>query len=144
MRYLLEKRDHGICALCGVDTYELAKQFNLLPKGWPTPPERANFLEKHGIPLSRVLSDWWDADHIVPVIEGGGECTLENFRTLCIPCHKKVTKELRARLAKADALVRADTKDAARPLFELLQSANAEDLQTVTDASEERQQKTKP
>ena len=30
--------------------------------------------------------------------EGGGECGLENYRTLCIPCHKKVTKELLLRL----------------------------------------------
>lgn len=49
-------------------------------------------------------SDFWEADHIVPVIEGGGECDLANYRTLCIPCHRKVTAELRARLAaKAQA-----------------------------------------
>lgn len=42
----------------------------------------------------------WDADHIVPVAEGGGECDLENFRTLCHPCHKQATKELAGRLAR--------------------------------------------
>ena len=26
----------------------------------------------------------WDADHIVPVVEGGGECDLANMRTLCL------------------------------------------------------------
>lgn len=41
----------------------------------------------------------WEADHIVPVVEGGGECGLDNYRTLCIPCHKKETKALAARLA---------------------------------------------
>lgn len=42
----------------------------------------------------------WDADHIVPVIEGGGECDLENIRTLCHPCHKLETAKLAARRAK--------------------------------------------
>jgi len=34
----------------------------------------------------------WDADHIVPVKDGGGQCGMENLRTLCIMCHKNVTK----------------------------------------------------
>ena len=44
----------------------------------------------------------WDADHIVPVVEGGGECDLSNMRTLCIRCHRQVTVELlrRKRLTK--------------------------------------------
>ena len=41
----------------------------------------------------------WQADHIVAVVEGGGLCGLDNFRTLCTACHKKQTAELRARLA---------------------------------------------
>ena len=40
---------------------------------------------------------FWDADHIVPVVEGGGECDLANMRTLCLKCHKLVTAELRRR-----------------------------------------------
>ena len=35
----------------------------------------------------------WDRDHIIPVKNGGGNCGLDNLRTLCIKCHKKVTKE---------------------------------------------------
>jgi 5-methylcytosine-specific restriction protein A len=42
----------------------------------------------------------WDADHIIPVAEGGGECDIDNFRTLCHPCHKKVTAALAKRLAE--------------------------------------------
>ena len=41
----------------------------------------------------------WEADHIVPVIEGGGECGLEGIRTLCVFCHKSETAALRRRLA---------------------------------------------
>lgn len=35
----------------------------------------------------------WQADHIVPVFGGGGECDLINLRTLCTCCHQKVTSE---------------------------------------------------
>ena len=33
------------------------------------------------------------ADHIIPVADGGDEWDPENIRTLCVPCHKAVTKE---------------------------------------------------
>lgn len=46
-------------------------------------------------------SSGWDADHIVPVVEGGGQCGLENYRTLCHPCHKRATAELARRRAEA-------------------------------------------
>lgn len=39
----------------------------------------------------------WDADHIVPVVEGGGECDLSNIRTLCVNCHRAATLALRER-----------------------------------------------
>lgn len=48
-------------------------------------------------------SSGWDADHIVPVIEGGGLCGLENYRTLCHPCHKAATKALAGRRAEQRA-----------------------------------------
>lgn len=43
----------------------------------------------------------WDADHIVPVIEGGGECDLNNIRTLCLICHRRATARLRQRIRQA-------------------------------------------
>jgi 5-methylcytosine-specific restriction endonuclease McrA len=53
--------------------------------------------------LDRLLQnpkegDFWQADHIVPVAEGGGNCGLENFRTLCTPCHQNETQKLNHRL----------------------------------------------
>lgn len=51
----------------------------------------------HGIPASRKVwkrklgGGLWDADHIIPVREGGGSCGLDNIQTLCIPCHKHKT-----------------------------------------------------
>ncbi|HUW14746.1 MAG TPA: HNH endonuclease signature motif containing protein [Anaerolineae bacterium] len=41
----------------------------------------------------------WHADHIVPVVDGGGACGLDNLRTLCWRCHRSETRKLRRRLA---------------------------------------------
>ena len=40
----------------------------------------------------------WDADHIMPVMHGGGECDLSNIRTLCLRCHRTATTALRKRI----------------------------------------------
>ena len=45
----------------------------------------------------RAARPRWEADHIVPVAEGGGECGLENYRLLCRACHLRVTLAWRAR-----------------------------------------------
>jgi 5-methylcytosine-specific restriction endonuclease McrA len=47
---------------------------------------------------TKLRKTLWDADHIVPVIEGGGECDLENLRTLCLSCHRLAIEELRERM----------------------------------------------
>ena len=56
----------------------------------------------------------WDADHILPVTEGGGECDLDNIRTLCLRCHRSVTMQLRERIrrAKVAAMLAAESKRA--------------------------------
>src|SRR6202051_2228987 len=93
--YLREQvfsRDRGICAICGVDTrtayFELKRS--------------------RGAHRLRLLAHWhlkrinrktlWDADHVLPVVEGGGECDLDNIRTLCLNCHRLQTLDLRMRL----------------------------------------------
>jgi 5-methylcytosine-specific restriction enzyme A len=94
--YLREQvlnRDRGICALCGIDC-------------------RVAYLElrrSRGTHRLKLLARWglkrlnrktlWDADHIVPVAEGGGECDLDNIRSLCLICHRRQTAELRLRLS---------------------------------------------
>lgn len=40
------------------------------------------------------ITDNWQADHILPVIEGGAACDLSNFQTLCIKCHTEKTYKL--------------------------------------------------
>jgi 5-methylcytosine-specific restriction protein A len=46
-----------------------------------------------------VSGHHWQADHTVPVAEGGGLCGLEGYRTLCTPCHKRETAALAKRRA---------------------------------------------
>lgn len=85
-------RDHGICAICGTDTLA-AWLWIKRSRG----SVRARALQTWGLTrMSR--SSLWDADHVVPVVEGGGECDLSNIRTLCLKCHRQVTSALRARL----------------------------------------------
>lgn len=91
LREKVQERDKGVCALCRIDCIA---EWNRLRK-------------LRGIGRHKALAEWnltnrfrrslWDADHIVPVIEGGGECDLSNLRTLCLKCHRGVTAALRAR-----------------------------------------------
>jgi len=94
--YLREQvfaRDQGICAVCGISTESLRKEFRKLDYR-----ARRQFLKEW-----KLKEDWrrslWDADHLIPVAEGGGECDLANMRTLCLKCHRAATAELRKRLA---------------------------------------------
>ncbi len=50
---------------------------------------------------TRMRKSLWDADHILPVTEGGGECDVDNIRTLCLRCHRLVTAQLRERIRRA-------------------------------------------
>ncbi|WP_394354449.1 HNH endonuclease [Hymenobacter polaris] len=37
------------------------------------------------------ITDDWQADHILPVFEGGAACDISNFQTLCLDCHNEKT-----------------------------------------------------
>jgi 5-methylcytosine-specific restriction enzyme A len=96
LREKVFERDKGICALCGLNcTAELHRMKRL-----------------RGAARSKAMAEWglrgrkslWDADHIIPVVEGGGECDLSNMRTLCLKCHRQHTAELRERLRKSQNL----------------------------------------
>ncbi|HZT38014.1 MAG TPA: HNH endonuclease signature motif containing protein [Bryobacteraceae bacterium] len=93
--YLREQafeRDRGVCALCGMDCVAELRRLKRL-RG----RQRQTAWAAWGLRPGQRAS-LWDADHIVPVAEGGGECDLSNIRTLCIRCHREATRELRARL----------------------------------------------
>ncbi len=95
--YLREKvlaRDRGICAKCGVDTIALRRDMRKLDFA-----ARRQFLKKWNL-RENSRKSLWDADHIVPVAEGGGQCDLSNMRTLCLLCHREATAALRNRMKR--------------------------------------------
>lgn len=98
LREMVLKRDHGVCSECGVDTIAAYRKLKF-SRG----SSRTSQLEHWGL-RKRSRKSLWDADHIKPVAEGGGECDLDNVRTLCLRCHRSATQQLRARLRRARAL----------------------------------------
>ena len=90
--YLRERvfeRYRGVCAACGADT---AAEWNHLRR--QRGPARRVALARWGL-KSMSRRSLWDADHILPVSRGGGECDLSNLRTLCLRCHRTATAALR-------------------------------------------------
>jgi hypothetical protein len=103
VRKVVGERDHGICAKCGLDTVALGQRARQERRDLKEAGQfrGAVVLDGREVPLSRTL---WEADHIVPVLEGGGECGLENYRTLCLWCHKEATRKLHLRRRKQQVL----------------------------------------
>lgn len=64
-------------------------------RGW-NPPGLAELARdaRKAILVEFGLAPWWnrktfwDADHVVAVHQGGGECDLDNYQTLCVRCHQ--------------------------------------------------------
>lgn len=83
LRQRVLERDRGICAQCGVDCIAELRHIKRLRGA-----SRLKALAEWGMNKRKTL---WDADHIVPVSEGGGECDLSNMRTLCLKCHRQRT-----------------------------------------------------
>ncbi len=121
-RELVFDRDKGVCAICRCDTLRLEQWIKSLPTtGRLDLPHghRDRFvtgysgawLGRHRWRAVTLLGrlwrvslrgrmTYWDADHRVPVAEGGGSCDLDNLRTLCLRCHKHETDALKGRLAR--------------------------------------------
>ena len=122
VRHKLFDRDHGVCAICHLDGRALMKELEKLDdyvQDRPFKYQRAYDYEGAVLQNARLLARLnelhisvhrylhrkhqgiWDADHVVAVVEGGGECDLDNYRTLCLSCHHVATTALRRRRARA-------------------------------------------
>jgi len=95
LRESVFERDKGVCAQCGVDTVALRRDMRKLDYA-----ARRKFLKQWRLREGSRKS-LWDADHVVPVAEGGGQCDLSNMRTLCLLCHREATAALRKRLLRS-------------------------------------------
>ncbi len=105
VRGRLWKRDRGVCAQCGLDTDSITRRLIAMDRE----AKRAATLElaKLGFklkPYRSALYSLWEADHVVPLAEGGSY-SLDNIQTLCVPCHKEKTAEQAARKAKQRRLI---------------------------------------
>lgn len=102
VRQQVEARDRGVCAACGFPAgavHDLLRRARR--RSWKWWKALAEQFARAGAMSGYGYSDGhtWEADHIIPVSEGGGLCGLENYRTLCLRCHKKETAALKRRLA---------------------------------------------
>jgi 5-methylcytosine-specific restriction protein A len=109
LREQILQRDRGMCAHCGLDTIREHRKLKRA-RG----ESRMALIQHWGL-TRRMRKSLWDADHILPVTEGGGECDLDNIRTLCLRCHRTVTARLRERIrrAKVAAMLAMETGRAA-------------------------------
>ncbi|XP_073224307.1 uncharacterized protein [Cicer arietinum] len=98
LRQELFQIEQGVCTNCQLDCHKLVvhirplsleRRQGYIEKVAPKIAKRKKMLEK--LVNDPSEGNAWHADHIVPVYKGGGECNLENMRTLCVACHHDVT-----------------------------------------------------
>jgi 5-methylcytosine-specific restriction endonuclease McrA len=108
VRREVKKRDKGVCRLCGLNVIKAHREWRRAQP--PTSDRKAR-------KSWRAARPRWEADHIVPVADGGGECGLENYRLLCRPCHVRVTLEWRAnRVSSINAVTDSPSRRPALPV----------------------------
>jgi 5-methylcytosine-specific restriction endonuclease McrA len=105
VRGKLYERDHGICTRCGIDCQAVRAAVRDMWDRVECQAERQKwiggilrttvaFFAEHNLERHRTM---WEAHHKIAVVEGGGECGLDNYETLCVWCHKRETRELARR-----------------------------------------------
>ncbi|GMQ10847.1 hypothetical protein CsSME_00053692 [Camellia sinensis var. sinensis] len=117
LRQELFQIEQGICTNCQLNCHKLvehikplsyAKRLKYIEKAAPKLARRKKLLEK--LVRDPIEGNAWHADHIVPVYQGGGECRLENMRTLCVVCHADVTAAQCAQRRSARAKAKKQLK----------------------------------
>ncbi|KAL8559599.1 hypothetical protein ACOMHN_008310 [Nucella lapillus] len=105
---------HGVCQLCGLDAHTFFRQI----RDGADRKQRAEKInsskycklaaaQKKQMIARPYEGLFWHVDHIRPVWEGGGQCDMDNLRTLCTPCHLSVTAKQAAKRAQAHRLSKA-------------------------------------
>ncbi|KAL3575186.1 hypothetical protein D5086_023287 [Populus alba] len=119
LRQELFEIEHGVCTICQLDCHQLVRTIKPLSlerrreyieEVAPNVASQKKLLDKLANDPSE--GNAWHADHIVPVYRGGGECKLENMRTLCVACHSSVTAAQRAE--------RCSTREQARKQLQVI------------------------
>lgn len=98
LRQFIYDRDLGICELCKIDTRYIRIEIENRRRQSSIQNDNSEyliFLKSLNVTEKEAFRSLWHADHILPVSQGGGESGLDNFRTLCIKCHKLETRKLK-------------------------------------------------
>ncbi|KAL5725896.1 DNA helicase [Ranunculus cassubicifolius] len=140
LREELFKIEHGVCRVCNLDCHKLVKCIRPLSvarrkayilKSAPKMASHKKLLEK--LVNEPREGNAWHADHIVAVHKGGGECMLENMRTLCVACHKEVT----ANQAKDRRLARIDANKRLKKMLRSLKNQTEAPINCNKQAEED-------
>lgn len=110
LRFKVYARDHGVCAGCTQDCDDLERQvwgFSTMQK-MPRRKQHRDAITRHHreraemskelikLGFMRLVSNHpvtlWEADHIEPLVDGGG-FGLDNVQTLCQACHIEKTAD---------------------------------------------------
>jgi hypothetical protein len=111
--------DGATCAACGLDAAGVCQALSEAPPGEPRVAllrrlapaiaEEAR-LASRLVEAPHLAGNVWHADHRVAVVDGGGECTVENMQVLCVACHLKKTRdETRERRTRRAAIAAASS-----------------------------------
>uniref|UniRef100_A0A8C4Q9K5 Zinc finger, RAN-binding domain containing 3 n=1 Tax=Eptatretus burgeri TaxID=7764 RepID=A0A8C4Q9K5_EPTBU len=99
VRKVVCETEYGVCQACGLDAQVLFRHVRDAPCTL-----RKQLLQQSPmmhLPVKQLndmvrdphAGQFWQADHIRPVWNGGGQCSLANLQTLCTPCHLKKTEK---------------------------------------------------
>ncbi len=97
-------RDQGVCTHCRTDCGRLDRIMrHLCASGGEDDPESGQaialeFIAELGFGRRRRVISLWQADHRLPIAEGGRDCGLGNYRTLCLACHAIQTRAMHRRM----------------------------------------------
>jgi 5-methylcytosine-specific restriction endonuclease McrA len=95
LRSRVWKRDKGRCTQCGLKCKDLEKGLALLRDVLGRQGRSKIYGEIRKALRIQSRHTLWDADHIRAVVDGGGECGLDNMQTLCLWCHRDKTATMR-------------------------------------------------
>ena len=101
LRSRVWKRDKGRCAGCGLKARDLEKGIALLREVLARQGKSKVYGDIRKALKIQSRHSLWDADHVRPVVDGGGECGLETMQTLCLWCHREKTSDMRRPAASA-------------------------------------------
>jgi hypothetical protein len=98
--FLIKKTATFLALFLRIISLEPSEKLNVLMNAnWKLPKTQKSL---HNLLHNPKEGDFWQADHIKAVAEGGGNAGLDNLRTLCTPCHQVETERLRGRLKLID------------------------------------------